>query len=98
MRSPLSGAEVWNGYWVEGCSRTFASDVWWRLVSLSGEVLASGFTMGDAADGPAPFYFVVEYEVDRRQEAHLEVYAMQVDGGGLLQPPAVVPLVLEADE
>ena len=98
MRSPLSGAEVWNGYWVEGCSRTFASDVWWRLVSLTGEVLASGFTMGEAAYGPAPFVFALEYEAAERQPTR-EVYEVHAsEGEDLPQPLVVVPLVLEADE
>ncbi len=74
MTSPAGGEEVVNGFTVRGCSRTFESNVQWRLLDRAGEVLASGSAMGGGVDGPAPFTFAVAYEAAERQLAHLEVY------------------------
>ncbi len=74
VTSPAGGEEVVNGFTVRGCSRTFESNVQWRLLDRAGEVLASGSAMGGGVDGPAPFTFAVAYEAAERQLAHLEVY------------------------
>ena len=99
VSSPAGGEEVANGFTVRGCSRTFESNVQWRLLGRTGEVLASGFAMGGGVDGPAPFVFTVEYEAADRQLAHLEVFEEDVAGGEGFPPPrAVVPLVIAATE
>ena len=67
--SPAGGEEVANGFTVRGCSRTFESNVQWRLLGCAGELLASGFAMGGGVDGPAPFTFAVAYEAAERQLA-----------------------------
>jgi len=99
VSSPAGGEEVANGFTVRGCSRTFESNVQWRLLGRTGEELASGFAMGGGVDGPAPFVFEVEYEAAERQLAHLEVFEEDVSGGEGFPPPrAVVPLVIAASE
>ena len=97
VNSPAGGEEVANGFTVRGCSRTFESNVQWRLLDREGEELASGFAMGGGVDGPAPFVFDVEYEVAERQIAHLEVFEEDAsEGEGFPPPRAVVPLVIAA--
>ena len=99
VNSPAGGEEVANGFTVRGCSRTFESNVQWRLLDREGEELASGFAMGGGVDGPAPFVFDVEYEAAERQIAHLEVFEEDASGGEGFPPPrAVVPLVIAATE
>ena len=99
VTSPAGGEEVANGFAVSGCSRTFESNVQWRLLGRDGEVLASGFAMGGGVDGPAPFVFVVAYEAAERQLAHLEVFEEDVsDGEGFPPPRHVVPVVIAARE
>ena len=97
--SPAGGEEVANGFTVRGCSRTFESNVQWRLLGRAGEVLASGFAMGGGVDGPAPFTFAVAHEAAERQLAHLEVYEEDVsEGEGFPPPRTVVPVVIAAAE
>ena len=99
VTSPASGEEVASGFAVTGCSRTFESNVQWRLLARDGEVLASGHAMGGGVDGPAPFAFTVDYQASERQLAHLEVFEEDVSGGEGFPPPrAVVPLVITAAE
>ncbi len=99
VQSPAGGEEVASGFAVSGCSRTFESNVQWRLLDRAGDVLASGHAMGGGVDGPAPFAFTVEYEAAERQLAHLEVFEEDVsDGEGFPPPRAVVPLVIAAAE
>ncbi len=99
VNSPAGGEEVANGFTVRGCSRTFESNVQWRLLDREGEELASGFAMGGGVDGPAPFVFDVEYEAAERQIAHLEVFEEDASGGEGFPPPrAVVPLVIAATD
>ena len=97
--SPAGGEEVANGFAVSGCSRTFESNVQWRLLDRTGEELASGFAMGGGVDGPAPFIFAVAYQSAERQLAYLEVYEEDVSGGEGFPPPrAIVPVVIAASE
>ena len=97
--SPAGGEEVANGFAVSGCSRTFESNVQWRLLDRAGEELASGFAMGGGVDGPAPFIFAVAYQSAERQLAYLEVYEEDVSGGEGFPPPrAIVPVVIAASE
>ncbi len=99
VHSPASGEEVASGFEVAGCSRTFESNVVWRLLDRAGEVLAMGHATGGGVDGPATFAFTVEYESAERQLAHLEVFEENVSGGQGYPPPrAVVPLILAASE
>ena len=99
VTSPAAGEELASGFEVSGCSRTHESNVVWRLLDCGGEVLASGFTSGGGFDGPAPFSFTVEYEVDERQLAYLEVFEEDVsEGEGYPPPRVIVPLVIGAAE
>jgi hypothetical protein len=96
---PASGEEVASGFEVTGCSRTFESNVVWRLLDRAGEVLAVGHATGGGVDGPAMFAFTVEYESAERQLAHLEVFEEDVSGGEGHPPPrAVVPLIIAPSE
>ena len=93
VRSPAGGNEVESGFMVSGCSRTFESNVQWRLLGRRGEVLSSGFTSGGGVYGPAPFRFRVEFAVAERQIALLEVFEEDVsEGEGYPPPRAVVPV------
>ena len=97
VNSPVGGAEVASGFQVSGCSRTFESNVQWRLSDRTGAVLASGHTSGGGIDGPALFRFTVDYETAERQLAHLEVYEEDVsEGEGYPPPRAIVPVVVSA--
>ena len=99
VTAPAPGEEVASGFAVEGCSRTFESNVRWRLLDRAGEVLASGFTTGGGIDGPAPFAFTVGYASAERQIGSLEVFEEDAsEGEGFPPPRAVVPLVLGAGE
>jgi hypothetical protein len=95
VRSPRSGDAVASGFEVEGCSRTFESNVNWRLRDRTGATIAEGFTMGGGVDAPGPFAFTVEYGAAERQVGHLEVFEEDVSGGEGFPPPRdVVPVVL----
>ena len=98
VRSPAGGDEVESGFMASGCSRTFESNVQWRLLGRRGEELASGFTSGGGVDGPAPFRFSVEFKVSERQIALLEVFEEDMsEGEGYPPPRAVVPVIIDAD-
>ena len=98
VRSPAGGDEVESGFMASGCSRTFESNVQWRLLGRRGEVLSSGFTSGGGVYGPAPFSFNVEFSVTERQIALLEVFEEDVsEGEGFPPPRAVVPVIIDAD-
>jgi len=89
------GAYLASGDSVEGCSRTFESHVPWYLVDREGNTIAESFAMGGGVDGPAPFEFTVEYEVDEPQVGHLFVGGEDPsDGEGF--PPSLnqIPVVL----
>src|SRR5690606_8702562 len=91
-----SGDALASGSTVEGCSRTFESNVTWRLVDRDGNTLADGFTMGGGVDGPAAFEFDLDYTVSEAQVGHLVVDAPDPsDGEGF--PPVVnsIPVVLQ---
>jgi hypothetical protein len=96
VRSPAGGDEVESGFIASGCSRTFESNVQWRLLGRRGEVLSSGFTSGGGVYGPAPFRFSVEFAVSERQIALLEVFEEDVsEGEGHPPPRAVVPVIID---
>ncbi len=90
-----SGAYLESGDSVEGCSRTFESNVPWYLVDRDGNTIAESFAMGGGVDGPAPFEFTVEYEVDEPQVGHLFVGGNDPSGGEGF-PPSLnqIPVVL----
>ena len=95
VSSPSAGDEVESGFVVSGCSRTFESNVQWRLLGRSGAVLSSGFTSGGGVDGPAAFQFSVEFEDVERQIALLEVFDDDVsEGEGFPPPRAIVPIII----
>src|SRR5680860_637926 len=89
-------ARVESGFGVEGCSRSFESNVQWKLIARDGAVLASGNTQGGGVDGPAAFSFTIPYAVDAQQIGHLEVSAEDPsDGEGFPPGRTVLPLVLK---
>ena len=93
--APLAGARVGSGFAVAGCSRTFESNVVWRLLGRDGAVLAEGFTQGGGVDGFGPFGFSVAFAVAERQIGRLEVFEEDVSGGEGFPPGrTVLPLVL----
>ncbi len=97
VSSPVGGAEVSSGFEVSGWTRTFESNVQWRLSDRPDAVLASGYTSGGGIDGAAPFTFTVEYKSAERQIAHLEVFEDDVsEGEGYPPPRTVIPLVIPA--
>lgn len=92
---PTSGTRVHSGFIVEGCSRTFESNVPWRLVDRDGNELATGATIGGGVDGFGPFSFAVSYTVASQQIGHLEVIADDPsDGEGFPPVRNVIPLML----
>jgi hypothetical protein len=94
--APTAGARVSSGFTVSGCSRTFESNVVWRLFDRSGAVLNQGNTTGGGVDGPGPFSFAVPFTVGERQIGHLEVFEEDVsDGEGNPPGRTVLPLVLQ---
>lgn len=95
VSEPTSGTRVGSGFVVRGCSRTFESNVPWRLLDRDGQPLATGQTMGGGVDGPGAFSFPVTFSVSARQIGHLEVIADDPsDGEGFPPVRNVVPLVL----
>ncbi len=92
--SPSAGEEVKSGFTASGCARTFESNVQWRLIGRSGEVLSSGYTSGGGVDGPGVFRFRVEFAVAERQVALLEVFEDDVSEGEGYPPPRVVAPVI----
>lgn len=93
---PEAGERVESGFGVEGCSRSFESNVQWKLIARDGAVLASGNTQGGGVDGPAAFSFTIPYSVDALQIGHLEVSAEDPsDGEGFPPGRTVLPLVLK---
>lgn len=95
VTAPSSGERVSSGFTVEGCSRTFESNVPWRLLDTSGVELASGAATGGGVDGSGPFSFTVTYSLSERQIGTLEVNEEDVSDEGTREPVRnVVPLVL----
>ncbi|MET0668064.1 MAG: Gmad2 immunoglobulin-like domain-containing protein [Methyloceanibacter sp.] len=94
--TPSAGDRVESGFEVKGCSRTFESNVNWRLVARNGTELARGNTQGGGVDGPGPFAFAVAYTADRPQIGHLEVFEEDAsDGEGFPPGRIVLPLILK---
>lgn len=94
--APVAGARVTSGFPVAGCSRTFESNVVWRLFARDGTLLNQGFTTGGGVDGFGPFAFTVSYSVAERQIGRLEVFEEDVsDGEGFPPGRTVLPLVLQ---
>lgn len=97
VTSPVSGNQVFSGFTVEGCSRTFESTVNWTLLARDGTELASGFTSGGGVDGAGRFSFTVSYAgVTGTEVGSLEVFEVDASGGeGPPSPRVVLPLVLQ---
>lgn len=94
--SPSAGERVESGFAVAGCSRTFESNVNWKLLARNGTELASGNTQGGGVDGPGPFSFTVTYTADQQQIGHLEVFEEDAsDGEGFPPGRTVLPLILK---
>lgn len=92
----VSGDELASGATVEGCSRTFESNVTWHLVDRDGNTIDEGFTMGGGVDGAAPFEFDVDYTVAEAQIGHLVVDAPDPsDGEGFPPVTNSIPVVLQ---
>ncbi|MFD0987491.1 Gmad2 immunoglobulin-like domain-containing protein [Methyloligella solikamskensis] len=99
VMTPRAGDRVRTGFGVTGCSRTFESNVQWKLIGADGSELASGHTSGGGVDGAGTFDFDVTYEVDKRQVGHLEVMGEDAsDGEGNPPGRTVLPLVLQQPE
>lgn len=93
---PEPGERVESGFEATGCSRTFESNVQWKLLARDGSVLASGHTTGGGVDGPGAFSFTVPYTVPVQQVGHLDVFEEDVsDGEGFPPGRTVIPLVLK---
>ena len=93
--APAIGAEVGESFTVRGCSRTFESNVNWRLTDPAGAVLARGFSMGGGVDGSAPFEFTVTAAVTEPTLAQLRLFEADVsEGEGNPPPQAVIPLLI----
>ena len=97
VTAPRSGERVRSGFAVRGCSRTFESNVPWRLVDAAGNQLAAGHTTGGGVDGPGPFQTTIAFTVPQRQIGHLEIGDEDVsDGEATIRPVRnVIPLVLQ---
>ena len=94
--SPTAGDRVESGFDVRGCSRTFESNVNWRLIARNGTELARGNTQGGGVDGPGPFAFTVAYTAAEPQIGHLEVFEEDAsDGEGFPPGRTVLPLILK---
>ena len=97
VTAPAPGAQLFSGFTVEGCSRTFESTVNWSLHDRAGAQLASSHTMGGGFDGPARFSFTVEYDnpAGEPQVGSLRVFEVAVsEGEGYPPPEVVIPIVL----
>jgi hypothetical protein len=93
---PSAGDRVESGFEVKGCSRTFESNVNWRLIARNGTELARGNTQGGGVDGPGPFSFTVAYTTAEPQIGHLEVFEEDAsDGEGFPPGRTVLPLILK---
>lgn len=93
---PKPGERVESGFQVTGCSRSFESNVPWKLLARDGSVLASGHTSGGGVDGPGAFSFTIPYTVTVQQIGHLEVFDEDPsDGEGFPPGRTVIPLVLK---
>jgi len=93
VEEPRSGEEVSSGFEVKGCSSTFEGNVRWRLRGRDGRVVASGFTQGGSLEA-AVFEFEVNYEVEQRELAQLDVFESRVTEEGFPPPKDIVPLLL----
>ncbi len=94
--APKAGERVESGFEVMGCSRSFESNVQWKLVGRDGSVLASGNTQGGGVDGPGSFSFTIPYNLTVQQIGHLEVFDEDPsDGEGFPPGRTVLPLVLK---
>ncbi|MDA0814955.1 MAG: Gmad2 immunoglobulin-like domain-containing protein [Chloroflexi bacterium] len=95
VTSVAAGDYLASGTTVAGCSRTFESNVPWRLLDRDGNVIAESFAMGGGVDGPAPFEFTVEYSVASAQVGHLFVGGDDPsDGEGFPPVTNQIPVVL----
>ena len=95
VTAPHGGARVRSGFAVTGCSRTFESNVNWRLLDRVGAEIASGFAIGGGVYGPDRFSFTVEYSASEEQVGHLEVFEVDESGGQGFPPPRnVIPVLL----
>ena len=93
---PSAGDRVESGFEVKACSRTFESNVNWRLVARNGTELARGSTQEGGVDGPGPFAFTVAYTADEPQIGHLELFEEDAsDGEGFPPERIVLPLILK---
>lgn len=92
---PRPGEAAPPGFAVEGCSRTFESNVVWTLTARDGRELASGYATGGGADGKASFRFVVDYRAREPGIGQLRVAEPRVaEGEGFPPVEVALPLAL----
>jgi hypothetical protein len=92
---PTAGLRTSSPLNVRGCSRTFESNVVWKLLARDGRVLASGHTTGGGAMAAAAFSFSVPFAVSAPEVGHLVAFEVDAsDGEGFPSSRSVVPLVL----
>jgi len=91
---PAAGARITSGATVVGCSRTFESNVAWRLLAQDGRELASGTARGGGVDGAGEIRFALRYSVERPERGHLELFEPPTTGEGFPPPAMRIPLVL----
>lgn len=95
VASPTGGAAVRSPIAVSGCSKTFESNVVWRLHARDGRTLDSGHTSGGGVAGAADFSFSAAFALDEPELGHLEVFGPDVsEGEGFPGGRTVIPLVL----
>lgn len=91
---PAAGARITSGATVVGCSRTFESNVAWRLLAQDGRELASGTSRGGGVEGAGELRFALRYDLERPERGHLELSEPPTTGEGHPSPATRIPLVL----
>lgn len=91
---PAAGSRIASGATVVGCSRTFESNVAWRLLAQDGRELAGGTAQGGGVDGARELRFTLRYTIERPERGHLELFAPPTTGEGFPPPATRIPLVL----
>ncbi len=91
--APSAGARVRTGFRVSGCLRTDGNIAEWRLTGQDGGLLAQGQVRARDDTRPERFLFAVDFTIDRRQIAELELTGAAA-GTGALAGRMVLPLVL----
>lgn len=95
LLEPEAGSRAASPLRVQGCSRTFESNVLWELRGRDGRVLNEGYASGGGVDGAAAFEVSVDFTVSAPEVGQLEVFEEDVSGGEGFPPSrTIVPVVL----